>query len=218
MRALEEGPEPDYLRENGQRLREEYLARVARSEDPGRPWHHPEIRSALEEETRRRCAYCDSEMSSVSWGEVEHIRPKSKRPDLVVEWSNLTLACSRCNRQKSDYDSETTPLLNPYVDEPLTHIVFAGPTLFPQPGDARARLTILRIGLSRADITERRVKRLERFSDLLELWYSAKEEYQEELERLIVEEMENGDFRNTVRAFLLQAGFPLPAYSSVAES
>ncbi len=40
------------------------------------------------------CSYCEAAEKM----DVEHVVPKSKDPDLEVEWSNLLLGCARCNR------------------------------------------------------------------------------------------------------------------------
>ena len=52
--------------------------------------------------------------------EVDHVKPKSRYPDLAEEISNLTWACARCNRKKADHVDGFDPkslvfltLLNP---------------------------------------------------------------------------------------------------------
>ena len=40
------------------------------------------------------CAYCER----FDKLDVEHVIPQSKAPELTLTWSNLLLACSRCNR------------------------------------------------------------------------------------------------------------------------
>ena len=60
-------------------------------------------------------------LGMLNLGDIEHILPKCKdaRPDLYVEWSNLTLACEVCNRvNKRDYYNPNIPLVNPYEDNP----------------------------------------------------------------------------------------------------
>ncbi len=46
------------------------------------------------------CSYCERRTSLA----VEHVIPKSKRPDLEREWTNFLLACTTCNSVKGDKD------------------------------------------------------------------------------------------------------------------
>lgn len=47
------------------------------------------------------CSYCESRAKL----DVEHVVPKSKNPNLALEWSNLLLGCARCNRDfKRDHN------------------------------------------------------------------------------------------------------------------
>lgn len=49
------------------------------------------------------CSYCERADKL----DVEHVAPKSKNPDLEVDWNNLLLGCPRCNRdfKKSKNDN-----------------------------------------------------------------------------------------------------------------
>ncbi|MEM7233576.1 MAG: hypothetical protein AAF517_15480 [Planctomycetota bacterium] len=56
-----------------------------------------------------KCAYCESKIEVVTWGDIEHYRPKGEivlndgtsiKPGywwLASDWDNLLLACNRCN-------------------------------------------------------------------------------------------------------------------------
>jgi len=48
------------------------------------------------------CSYCEVCLHSSI--HVEHVRPKSPRPELEREWTNFLLACDLCNAIKSDID------------------------------------------------------------------------------------------------------------------
>src|SRR5262245_38698747 len=98
----------------------------------GNRYAHEDVRARLEVETHKKCAYCESELEHVSFSEIEHILPKSARPDLVCEWANLTLACKRCNLSKLDYYEPTCPLVNPYSDQVGSHLEFYGPFIYHQ--------------------------------------------------------------------------------------
>lgn len=86
------------------------------SETIAHRYNNKAIKDTLEKETFGKCAYCESKIRHVEFGDIEHILPKCKdaRPDLYVEWSNLTLACEVCNRvNKRDYYNPNIPLVNP---------------------------------------------------------------------------------------------------------
>ena len=79
-----------------------------------------------------KCAYCESRITHVDYGHIEHFRPKAGprgRPNLTFEWSNLFLACGVCNGPgfKGDRFPEADdggPLVNPCDDEPTDHFRF----------------------------------------------------------------------------------------------
>jgi len=73
---------------------------------------HPSVKSALLQAQNDKCAFCESKISHISYGDVEHFRPKAgwrqtrndslHRPGyywLAYEWANLFLACEICNQQ-----------------------------------------------------------------------------------------------------------------------
>ena len=125
MIKLTKGKKPQVLIDNAAKWTEEYLDCIQSGKNPSETIAHrynqPEIKSALERETYGKCAYCESKLKHVEFGDIEHILPKHKnaRPDLYVEWDNLTLACEVCNRKcKKDYFDPQMPLINPYIDDP----------------------------------------------------------------------------------------------------
>jgi uncharacterized protein (TIGR02646 family) len=136
-----------------------------------RRYAHPDIREALRSETAQKCAYCESWMEHVSPANVEHIAPKSRFRELVVEWTNLTLACSNCNTSKGTYWEDACRLLNPYEDEPSEHLRWAGPMLFHITAD-RGRVTIRRLNLNRAELMHQRGEALDRVRWILDLMES----------------------------------------------
>jgi hypothetical protein len=99
------------------------------------------LKGCLKDYFHGKCAYCESDFESVSWGDVEHYRPKRKVTDamhpgyywLAYEPSNLMPSCERCNRadgklnkfpiaatgkraftQADSLPAEVPLLLNPY--------------------------------------------------------------------------------------------------------
>ena len=70
-------------------------------------YRHRNIKDDLVRMFRSKCAYCESKITHVDYGHIDHYRPKSKFPDLTFEWSNLLLACGICNGTK--YKGELKP-------------------------------------------------------------------------------------------------------------
>ena len=113
-------------------------------------YRHPDIKQALIKETHGKCAYCESKILHVSPGDVEHIFPKSKRPELTFEWNNLTLACTECNRRKDAEDfCDSKLFVDPYKVDPVEHFWFAGPAMIPVPGNDAAHATWKKLELNR---------------------------------------------------------------------
>ena len=118
MIKLKKGPKPKILINNAERWTEEYCECLDNNEKPSSTvanrYNCPEIKDALEDETHGKCAYCESYIKHISYGDIEHILPKNKdaRPDLYVTWSNLTLSCEICNRSgKGTYYNTKIPLI-----------------------------------------------------------------------------------------------------------
>lgn len=224
MIKLKKGPEPKILIDNAEKWTEEYRKCLDNNEKPSSTianrYNRSEIKSALEEETHGKCAYCESYIKDISYGDVEHILPKNKdaRPDLYVTWSNLTLSCEICNRSgKGTYYNTKIPLINPYVDNPEDHFVEMKAFIKEIPGDQRAKTTIEILKLNRAGLVERRKERIDSIEFLLDLWKSLNKaesnrenNIRNELEKQIRKEVtEDKEYLSTVKSFLLDNDFPI---------
>ena len=170
MRRIQKAVCPDVLEQNGQRWLEEFL------EDPNNAtrrhrYRHPEIKSRLKAETYAKCVYCESKIGHNTPGDAEHIKPVSKvRRDIFV-WENLTIACTECNRRKSDYYDVNFMLLNPYMDDVEQMIVHLGPLVTWQTGNQRAEITVRRLELNscrRMELVGRKIEKIEEVRNLLE--------------------------------------------------
>ena len=84
---------------------------------------HADVKAALIQTQRHKCAFCEAKITHVSFGHVEHFRPKGgykqktgeslHRPGsywLAYAWDNLLLACELCN---SRYKGNLFPLADP---------------------------------------------------------------------------------------------------------
>lgn len=128
----------------------------------------PEIKELLRCETADKCAYCESKVPHIDYGDVEHLLPKSVFPALRYNYENLTYACGVCNTKKGNFFSADTPLLNPYEDFPEEHLMPAGPMVLRSPTSDRGLITQKRLDLNRSELVERRHERLEAIASIVD--------------------------------------------------
>ncbi len=131
-------------------------------------YNHPDVKALLRQETADKCAYCESKVSHVDYGDIEHILSKHHRDDLRFDYANLTYACGVCNNKKRAYHNEEIPLLNPYQDEPEQHLAAYGPMVMRIPTSDRGLVTERRLDLNRGELVERRMERLEQIETLMD--------------------------------------------------
>ncbi len=136
-----------------------------------------------------KCAYCESSIGAVGFGEIEHFRPKTQArgfegelaPDhywwLAYEWNNLYLICQLCNRNKRNFfpvlgeraepcavgkalETEKPLLLDPCNDNPEDHLVFDKSGVVAGRTE-RGRVTIELLGLNRHQLQDARKREAE---------------------------------------------------------
>jgi len=128
----------------------------------------PEVKELLRRETADKCAYCESKVPHIDYGDVEHILPKSSFPELRFSYGNLTYACGVCNTKKGNFFDQETPLLNPYEDFPEDHLMPVGPMVLRVPASDRGLITEKKLDLNRSELVERRQERLEATATLVD--------------------------------------------------
>jgi hypothetical protein len=105
------------------------------------------------------CAYTAMYIDRVTGARsVDHLIPKSKTWNLVYEWSNYRLACSRINAKKCDLDLMVDPFT--IVDRTFA-LELVGFQVRPGPGATAANLdaierTIRDLGLNSSNCLQRR--------------------------------------------------------------
>lgn len=147
---------------------------------------HKTVKEALIKAQHDKCFLCESKITHISHGDVEHFRPKAAYRQsamdalhtgyywLAYEWSNLFLACQICNQvfkknlfplsnptaratsHKKSLNKEKPLYLDPSVDDPEQHISFREEVPFPINGSERGKATIIDLGLARPKLNERR--------------------------------------------------------------
>ena len=152
---------------------------------------HKSVKEALIKAQHDKCFLCESKITHITHGDVEHFRPKAACRQnasdtlrlgyywLAYEWSNLFLACQICNQvfkknlfplsnptaratsHKKPLIKEKPLYLDPSVDNPEQHISFRREVPFPVDGSARGKSTITDLGLERLKLNERRFEHYE---------------------------------------------------------
>ncbi len=186
MRTLVKGAIPAILATNEATWRNELLARLASGQKPTGAmldrYRHPQIKDALLAETAEKCAYCESKVRHVTYGDIEHVAPKSKVPAKAYEWGNLTLACDVCNTNKGDTYSDDPALsqdalVDPYHDDPRAHFLFMREVVSPRPDSLRGKATEAVIKLTRPELLERRRERMKFIDGLVGVYTLADPAY-----------------------------------------
>lgn len=207
MISIRKGEKPAILVGNEIAWRDEYLT----AKEAGEPmtdtvryrYRHPEIKSALRLEAYEKCVYCESKLPV---GETDHLLPVSFRPELIVDWENLLLACKECNTNKGHYYSAEEPLVDPSREDPDEYLYFFGPAIMPRNGSAKGYRTISKLKLSRLDLLQRRLERVDRLRPLIQEWRTHIEGPTKDLIRdaILKEAGDEAEYSALIRAYLYQ--------------
>lgn len=105
------------------RFSQNYIDGVKRFDFDATIYAAASVKRALIKAQHGKCAFCESKITHISYGDVEHFRPKAgyrqaaeddlKRPGyywLAYEWDNLFLSCQLCNQR---HKRNLFPLENP---------------------------------------------------------------------------------------------------------
>ncbi|MBS1183503.1 MAG: hypothetical protein H6Q99_3383 [Proteobacteria bacterium] len=173
MIRIEKGDAPPFLTANSAAWTATVVSKLAKGEEPTKTekgrYNHPDIKSALVAETHGKCAYCESKLRHVTFGDIEHVVPKSSNPAKWFSWSNLTLACDVCNTKKSNATIDHETFVDPYVADPEQEFWHVGALIYPRPGRDAAALTEHLLELNRAELFERRAARITALMKMLEV-------------------------------------------------
>lgn len=128
MIKVARGAKPTSLKNNGATWLAQLIAALASGNKAAidiafSRYGQPDVKSALEVAFNEKCAYCESEINSITYGHIEHFRPKSKYPKQTFNWNNLLLSCPRCNDKQHKGDKFPTansdgPLVDPCSEDP----------------------------------------------------------------------------------------------------
>ena len=173
MIGLEKGDAPDVLVRNEPNWTAAVVGKIQSGETPTRTernrYNHAEIKGALLAETHGKCAYCESKLRHVTYGDIEHVVPKADEPARWFDWTNLTIACDVCNTNKANAPGDGDAFIDPYAVDPEEHFWQMGPIMYARPGCDAAALTERLLKLNRADLVERRKKRQDQLMRMLDV-------------------------------------------------
>jgi hypothetical protein len=209
---LLKGPIPAWLETNQAHATITYAAAPEGSKPS--PWRAAAVVEALKAECRNKCMYCEGSIDDVSYSAVEHIRPKKIYPDLVLEWTNLGIACQRCNTNKGEYWTDTSDqiLLNPYVDAVADHLKFVGAMVVAVIGSSRGVNTLRKLKFDqRDDLVITKMKRIQEIDTRIRLWH---QQTDPEMKALFAEDLREAlaptrEYSATLVAFASQQGFEM---------
>lgn len=134
-------------------------------ENVEKKYNHKDVKADLKDMFSSKCAYCESHVTHVDYGEIEHYKPKSKFPDSCFDWDNLLLGCSICNGvlfkgAKFPEAIDGGPFVNPVKENPNDFFEFS---FDPNTGTAniipihtRGITTEKELGLNRDDLVKHR--------------------------------------------------------------
>lgn len=123
-------------------------------------YKHVDNKKALIDASHGKCMYCESKVLHIAFGDVEHIKPKSKFTALEFDWTNLGFGCTKCNIAKGDKYDTTTPYIDPYSENPDDYVIALGAVLKHKNGSERGELTIKDVELNRDGLIEKRQTKL----------------------------------------------------------
>jgi len=177
--------EPGSLQRNRDRWTTELLEAIEAGDkrlikSRKKKYNQRDVKDQLKRETKDKCAYCESRITVVAHGDIEHVTPKAVEPDRTFEWANLTFACQICNQNKTDKED----MFDPYVNSVDEIAFLASPMLSGR--SERAKTTVIQLDLNRAELIEDRTAHIKDFSRALE----AIDREENELRDLLISQME----------------------------
>jgi uncharacterized protein (TIGR02646 family) len=160
---------------------------------------HDEVKETLINIQDYKCCFCESKIGHISYGDVEHFRPKAgwvqnseaiNKPGyywLSYSFDNLLLSCQICNQRykknlfpilpnstraishNDNVGNESPVFIHPALDNPEDFIGFNEEVPFAINGNIRGKETINKLGLDRGLLQEQRMSKLGMVRDIYNL-------------------------------------------------
>ncbi len=150
-------------------------------------YRNRENKRALMESSFGKCMYCESKITHIDYGDVEHIKPKSRFSQYMYDWKNLGFACVKCNREnkRDKYDPD---LINPYEENPEEFLGAACGIFIAKNESRKGQITLDIVNLNRPDLLEKRYTELMKLQHLIERYNGLQNLVQKEALKEQIEE------------------------------
>jgi uncharacterized protein (TIGR02646 family) len=143
MIAIQRSAEPEILKSKGKTERDTLCQQFDNGqknfEFKSAIYADNSVKEALKTMQHHKCCFCESNFSHISYGDVEHFRPKGgykqneTDKDLVkpgyywlaYDWNNLLVSCTLCNQK---YKANLFPLLDDSKRAKNHHVTLANET------------------------------------------------------------------------------------------
>ncbi|MCY3819241.1 MAG: TIGR02646 family protein [Gammaproteobacteria bacterium] len=163
MRNVTRSNTPPSLHRHAARWRRELCAALsAPTPDPNRlklcinRYKRDDIRSSLEQMYGGLCCYCEGTIGTVSFGHIEHRRPKDSQPQHAFDWNNMHLACTLCNHAKANKWNADAEILDSVHDRIPDHLSYRLEGARRWPETHRGATTIEHADLNRQRLLDAR--------------------------------------------------------------
>lgn len=193
---------------------------------------HSEVKNSLIELQDYKCCFCESKIGHISYGDVEHFRPKGgwiqdtetlNQPGyywLAYAWDNLLLSCQKCNQRYKrnffplvnnatrnintrDISAELPLFINPVNENPEDFISFNEEIPIAIDENIRGVETVNKLRLDRELLNEQRRQKLNMLRDIYDLAKGYPETPQK------------GNARNKVQKYLDESKLDETEYASM---
>lgn len=137
------------------------LVKDPRKRPPSSQYAHKEVVDAPERMSFHKCFYCEQSTKESS-REIDHFIEVAEDPDGAFVWTNLYLACTKCNDKLPNRTVPVADCLDPCdpAMDSRAHLTFEREAIRPRSGSARGRETIRKYKLDRADLDLKRSRML----------------------------------------------------------
>ncbi len=177
MIKINKSPCPEILQENSEVWTKELLKKKENGEGVNtiqNRYKHEDIKNTLKKECFNKCIYCESKINHDQFGDIEHILPKSRFPELTFDWENLGFVCIKCNNAKRDYYDEELKIVNPYIEDPKDFFMAMGQRIENVLGNDRGFVSLEKLRLNRPELEEKRKLKLDSLQKSLEYFAKVK--------------------------------------------
>jgi uncharacterized protein (TIGR02646 family) len=126
-----------------------------------------DITESLKKMYKNYCCYCEGFIDpAITYGRIEHLKPKSLFHNLHFSWENLHLCCEVCNRIKADKWDNQNPIIDPSFDDPDLHLYYSSNIVVNI--TSRGDITINHIELNRKELKDARGRIFSKIFDLIQ--------------------------------------------------